>query len=409
MDLLVSSYREAAGNVAAAIQRMQDFEREMSINITETQGGESAMTAADAQTLLQLSQKYGEKYIFQVVLPLAKKNTSNVDFIIAFLTAVFRADEAHQLRQGVAEVLFKELLGGMTPYLQLQYRESGRDEARNEFAKRRRYDYHNHGSQAAEDHNRRLVTANTLAMLFFQCEKFCYWHEIDQLADKIISSIPNANAMTLERLLLPMLKRLPPFVDPSSNSTHSYVKLFRIVIPSYISTYVQSPPQKPTGLDRQPRGCSLHCEDCVKLDDFLKNPERSTAYFQVKTNRRNHLEERLRYSNCSTDTQRSGTPYTLIVKKMGMEWESAMKEWRQRCEIAFKAVEKIGFEKLKRLLGEKWEDIVGLREIKAGAGREKLPLGDLAQAKETSGVIETGVDKKAPGRIGPEIIDLSCE
>ena len=89
MDLLVSSYREAAANVAAAIQRMQDFELGTSTTITETQGGESAMTAADAQTLLKLSQRYGEKYTFQVVLPLAKKNTSNVDFIVAFLTALF--------------------------------------------------------------------------------------------------------------------------------------------------------------------------------------------------------------------------------------------------------------------------------------------------------------------------------
>ena len=247
-------------------------------------------------------------------------------------------------------------------------------------------------------------------MLFFQCEKLDMLDEIDQLTNKIISSTPNADAVTLERLLLPLLKQLSPSVKQyHDTSARSYFKLFRIVVPSYIRTYVQSPPQKPTGLERQPHGCSLCCEDCVKLDDFLKNPERSTIYFQVKTDRRDHLEERLRYSNCSADTKRSGKPYTLIVKKMGMEWESAMKEWRQRCEIAFKAVEEIGFKQLKGLLGEKWEDIEGWREIKAGAGRERLPLGDLAQAKETSGVMETGVDKKAPGRVRSEIIDLFCE
>ena len=85
-----------------------------------------------------------------------------------------------------------------------------------------------------------------------------------------------------------------------------------------------------------------------------------------------------------------------------------MKKWKQRYGVALKAVEDIGFEKLKALVGEKWEYIVGLRAIRADSGEEdenKRPLGDLAQGKGMSGAVGTGVDRK----IGPEIIDLSCE
>ncbi len=75
-----------------------------------------------------------------------------------------------------------------------------------------------------------------------------------------------------------------------------------------------------------------------------------------------------------------------------------MKEWRQRCGVALKAIEDIGFEKLRGLLGAIRED--GAEER---AGRR--PLGDLAQGRN----LETDMGKKVAEQVGPEIIDLSGE
>ena len=44
-----------------------------------------------------------------------------------------------------------------------------------------------------------------------------------------------------------------------------------------------------------------------------------------------------------------------MVTKKGLEWESAMKEWNQRCGVALEKVEEIEVERLKSLLGEGWE------------------------------------------------------
>lgn len=414
VDLLASSYREAAGDTAAGTQNMQDIEHEMAMSMAETQGGDISVTAADAQTLMQLSEKYGEKYTFQVVLPLVKKHTSNVDFTVAFLTDLSQAGEADKLRLEVVQSLFKDILGDVIPDLQLSHREVGREQPRDEFAKRRRFDHDRYRSQVAEDQGPRLMTGENIASLFHHCDRLGLWHEIDQLASKIISHAPSANVATFERLLLPLLQQLPPPIERESKiaSSHSYSQLFRTVLSSYINTYVQPAPQKPTGSERPPRGCGLYCDDCVKLDAFLKNPGQAQARFRVKAKRRDHLEDRLRQSYCSTETITSGTPYTLVVKKMGMEWENKMKEWKQRCGVALKVVEAIGFEKLRGFLGEGWEDVVGLGRIRENAGGqrgERRPLGDLAQGKGTSAAVETGVDKKAAGRVGPEIIDLSCE
>lgn len=414
VDLLVGSYREAAGNAPAATQRMQDFERDLAMSLTETQSGQLAVTDADTETLMQLSGRYGEKYTFQVVLPLVKKHTSNVNFTVAFLTALFRAGEADKLRLEVVRNIFKDVLGDMTLDIHLLYEDLGRERALNEFVKRRRFDYINYGSQATKYHSPRVMTTENLATVFFQCEKLGLAHEIKQLANKIISQTPHANVLTFDRLLLPLLKQLPPLDGEWGTTSHKYETLFRTILSSYVKTYVQSPPQKPTGLERQPRGCSLYCEDCVQLDAFLKDPHRASTHFAVKAKRRDHLEERLKDSHCSTETLRSGSPYTLIVKKKGSEWENAMKEWKQRCGVALKTVEGVGFERLKGLLGERWEEVVGVRDIKAGGGEgfgQRRPLHDLEQGKATSGGVaaENGVSGKAAGRVGPEIIDLSCE
>lgn len=87
-----------------------------------------------------------------------------------------------------------------------------------------------------------------------------------------------------------------------------------------------------------------------------------------------------------------------------------MKEWKQRCGVAMKVAEDIGSEKLRGLLGERWEQPVGLGAIKAREqDGQRQPLGDLVQGKGASNVVETGAGKKVVGNAGPEIIDLDCE
>ena len=392
MDLFVSSYREATGNTAVT-QNSQDIEREMAISMVETGSGDFAVTVADVQTLMELAEKYGEKYTFQVVLPLVKKHILNVDFTVAFLAGLFQAGEANKLRLEVVQNLFKDILGDAILDLHLHYREPERERPRDERAKRMRFSYDQNGSQAVEAQIPRLMNAENLTKLFYYCEKMGLSHEIDQLSDKIISHATNANTMSFEHLLLPLLKQLPPFVEPGRKSigTHSYNNFFHTILQSYINTYVQSPPRKPTGFERHPRGCSLYCDDCVKLDAFLKSSSQAQAHFSVKESRRDHIQQRLNHSYCSTDTIKNGTPYTLVVRKTDMEWEIAMKKWRQRCGVALKAIEKIGPEKLRGLLGEGWEAVVGLEDIKGVAGEE----------------MEKGLDKKVAGRVGPEIFDLS--
>ncbi|KAK4695494.1 hypothetical protein P7C71_g2268, partial [Lecanoromycetidae sp. Uapishka_2] len=414
VDLFTSSYREAAANTAVTTQETQAIERELALSITAIRGGDIAITAVDAQTLVHLSEKHGEKYTFQVVFPFVKKYASNVDFTVAFLTGLARAGEADKLRHELVQNLFKDILGDVIPGFDHRYREINREQPRNEFAKRRRFDYDNYSFETAEDQTPRSSTAENLAALFHHSRKMGLLHEIDKLADKIISQAPNANVLTFEKVFLPLLKQLPSPVEEKFEiaSSHSYQRLFRTVLLSYINIYVKPAPQKPTVWERQPRGCGLYCEDYVSLDAFLRNPARAQAYFSVNGIRRDHIEKRLKQSYCISETRKDRSPYTLVVTKTEMEWGNAIKDWNQRCGVALKAIEQIGSEKLRGLFGEGWEDAVGLGGIKGYGGEEssaRRPLGDLAQGKDTSIAMDTGMVKKAAGQSRTEIVDLTCE
>ena len=417
VDLLVSSYREITGKsstITTPTQSIQDLEREMAMSITEPGSGDIVVTAADAQTLIQISEKYGEKYTFEVILPLVKKQTSNVGFTFSFLAELYRAGEADTLRLEVVRNLFKDILGDHIAEIHLQEQEVEREQLWNGSIKRRRLDYDRHGSQTAEDQSPRPCTSKDLAILFRNCERLHLLHEVDQLTNKITSHAPNANSTTFEHLLLPLLKHLPPRVESCSPSidSHSYNGLLQTILSHYIKICVQPAPRKPTGWERQPRGCNLYCEDCVKLDAFLKDPDKPHAHFSVNGKRRDHIQERVNKGYCWTETVRDGSPYTLVVQKTELEWEKAMKEWKQRCAVAIKAIEDIGLEKLRTLLGQGWEDVVGLVGIKGNGGEEKgarRPLGDLAQGIGKTSAADMGVGKRGRGHIGPEIIDLSGE
>ena len=103
VNLLISSHREAGGNAAITVQRLQDFERKWVMKVIEIDSGSFSVTGANAQALMQLSQMYGEKYTFQVVLPIVKSYTSNIGFIVTFLTALFRAGEINTLQSQIIQ------------------------------------------------------------------------------------------------------------------------------------------------------------------------------------------------------------------------------------------------------------------------------------------------------------------
>ena len=179
MDLLVSTYRESVGNVAAALQGMEDLEREMAMSMTEMLDKNTAMTENDAQSLMQLCERYGENHTFQVILPLVKKHTSHVDFILSFLTALFQAGEAEKLRVEVVQNVFRDILADVIPDLDLHHRDSpnsGRPQVPSEYNKRRRLGYYDSHviHVATEDDSKVIVRVSRSFLYMFVASFYIY-------------------------------------------------------------------------------------------------------------------------------------------------------------------------------------------------------------------------------------------
>lgn len=374
----------------------------------EIHSGTLDVATTDVKALLQLSAQYGEKYMLKAVLPLVKKYASNVDFVIAFLTELSVAVDIGIVRLEVVQNFYRDILGDFTADFELHCQSTEDSPQRCEYPKRSRFNYKTYGSSSRTDLPRRTTTAENLSAIFHHCERLGLSQQNDQLIKAIAKLALNTKSMTFETLLLPLLRKLPPPNSPSS-SLQYHQTLFHTVLSSYISTYVQPPPIKPTTWRRLTRGCSSECADCANLDTFLSNPQKPQAHFTVNGKRRDHVQERLTQSYCNIETDKTGTPYTLIVAKTDLEWEHAMTEWKQRYGVAMKALDEIGFQKLTSILGEGWKDTIGLgdQEIVVsgqGGGELRPPLGSLEQGRAAIGAT---IGKDGIGRAS-EVIGSAC-
>ncbi|KAF4607220.1 hypothetical protein EYR38_001280 [Pleurotus pulmonarius] len=104
-------------------------------------------------------------------------------------------------------------------------------------------------------------------------------------------------------------------------------------------------------------GCSTACSDCVALDQFLLSSLEKQGFTWVQR-RRTHLEQRLRLGTdiVTFDTIRTGSPHTLMVKKLpGM---TTATQWVLHEKQARQLVAAIGNDVFKVIMGPKYGDVV---------------------------------------------------
>ncbi|KAL8773539.1 MAG: hypothetical protein Q9209_001644 [Squamulea sp. 1 TL-2023] len=406
LECFINAYRGIT-NVSAAV--IQDISLEMANGLVQTARGDVIMTAEDAKTIVQLSETYGDKFAAQKLLPLAKKNVDNVDFIFPLLRELSSGSQASPLPIDNRRKLFKNLVGDVIPTIPSRCQSVGEHQQREENPKRCRFDWDGDRDrrkrQLSKDHTTRTITSEQLWALFSQCETLDLHHEIDSLCNTVVELASSAETKTFQTLLLPLLRWLLPSSLSSARHSAHYGSLFRAVISSYLRTYVRTSTNELNSWRCLPRGCRDECHMCKTLDSFLTNPDKQVARFTELAHVRTHMEKQLRKSRCKTLTVKDRLPHTLIVDKTIEEREEALKGWRQRCESARKAIEAIGLDKIGRLLGEGWEDSVGfsLLHTRPDGAEARRPLGNLGQG--TAPTATHGSEAKI--REGANVIDLT--
>jgi len=108
---------------------------------------------------------------------------------------------------------------------------------------------------------------------------------------------------------------------------------------------------------------SCGCTECVHLDLFLNSPTRQTMEFTTTGPKRNHIEDRVRglIEIRTSGKKNDRASHTLILMDW---WQSSHDAWSSRCSSALVSVMGIGTNNLKQLLGDKYDELVDLRQVK---------------------------------------------
>jgi hypothetical protein len=220
-----------------------------------------------------------------------------------------------------------------------------------------------------------------LAFLLCMCSKLDLTPELDQIISKILTESHTVSVELFDQVILPFFKILVKMLD--KQEAHLTEPRFRLLFQQglaiYQDRYVKPEPSKPTDWTRLARGCG--CNDCNELDSFLCSPILRTGRFCRVQKTRKHLELRLScdYNDYKFDTDRHGSPQTLVITKTRnvSQFTRDLDQWKIRGKWAIQNIKAMGVEPLRKLLGDQFDVIMGLKSVQKGA-RNGL-LNNMAQ------------------------------
>jgi hypothetical protein len=79
----------------------------------------------------------------------------------------------------------------------------------------------------------------------------------------------------------------------------------------------------------RPVDLACECKDCHALSMFLRDPTQQAARFPMGKDRRRHLHSQIERHgcDCTHDTERRGSPQTLVCKKTQASYERRLRQY----------------------------------------------------------------------------------
>ena len=215
-----------------------------------------------------------------------------------------------------------------------------------------------------------LRNSHNVAVLLCQCQKLELRAELDRIVNKLVAEAKAVKLNLFEILYLPFLKLLATLLAQKNIIVKDspFQILFQQVLEQYILRWVQPQPKPPKDWKQATVGCG--CEDCRSLSRFLANPTEKVGRFSVNQKRRYHIQSMLGNTGCTHETERRGSPQTLIVTKTLAKYQAAHKAWASRCEVAKKHLAEFKKETLKDFLAEMYEPTMSLSAIQLSSTRQ---------------------------------------
>jgi hypothetical protein len=236
------------------------------------------------------------------------------------------------------------------------------------------------------------------------------------LVEKLVACAPQIAGTELDSLWIPFLESVLPFLTMKkiNASTPRYEQLFIAYFTGYVRKFVGHSPRQESSLKR--RGVLCQCTDCGHLNNFLANATQKEGRFSVNRKRREHMYGELDCDrvDCTYMVERGKSPFTLVVTKTSKEWEKKYQEWSKRSSIARGKLNNFDQKKLRKLLGNEYQNVVDLKHSTAAhvgaslaALNEISPNGTSKNAHQRLGRAAGGKRKRAVEE--NEVVDLTSE
>lgn len=94
------------------------------------------------------------------------------------------------------------------------------------------------------------------------------------------------------------------------------------------------------------------CNPCRALNTFLENPQQQKWSIQAAQLLRRHIEDQLMDQHYSLETTREGVPYTLVVTKLGTNYDKTSGIWQRQAQQVAQNAYALRRDYVKALLGE---------------------------------------------------------
>lgn len=233
--------------------------------------------------------------------------------------------------------------------------------------------------------------------------------EAQELVKNALPDLPSSNSSFWKqwRGLLTLIETLIPILKRHNNSAldDASGRFIKPALCTAAHALIDSRPIEPKDWNRTSgKREKCHCAPCISLSQFLANPRESVGRFRYSKKTRDHLQYSLNTQDFIFDTERNGTPHTLMVRKTNNEYSGLSNEWRHSVNEMKSRIKRAYNDFLKVLLGDDFAAALPelIREgLDLGASAPLQPVPASTQNRRGGTRSVAGVKRKS------EVVDLT--
>ena len=187
-----------------------------------------------------------------------------------------------------------------------------------------------------------------------------------ELLARIKSQCVELSEQWFRTFAIPFCRGLTSFLDISSTPCRQCI---HTLLDQYIRRTVGPEPEQPTDWRRpeevaSQRSRSPNCGCVEKIDAFLLDPEAASLEIHCRSSNLSWSFNHFAYFEVSS----GGEVRTRTITKTTKSWEERLKSWKERASDATSAVKTLSEPVLKQVLGNGYDSILELRNVKAAGG-----------------------------------------